>query len=218
MSARQTIEGVSATDHYPSGEHPSDEDLLTTLAEVVDAFETAGIDHLLMGGIGSFAMARPRVTHDIDVFIRPGDLERTVTALQGRGFETSLHDPAWLAKGFKRGVLVDVIFRSSGDVYLDDEMLGRGELRDYKGVSARVISAEDLMVIKALATAERTAHHWYDALAIIARCELDWDYVVRRASEAGPRRVLSLLIYAESCDLAVPATAITTIHDLVHGE
>lgn len=207
----------SATAHYQDGQPPAEEDLLTTLHEVVECLEGNDIDHLLMGGIGSFAMARPRVTHDIDVFIRPGDVEPTLDLLDARGFDTAIHDPAWLAKAFKRGVLVDLVFRSSGEIYLDDEMLRRGERRDYKGVGARVISAEDLLVIKALATAEHTAHHWYDALALIAKCELDWEYLVRRANEAGPRRVLSLLLYAESCDLAVPSTAITAIHDMLHG-
>lgn len=206
-----------ATDHYTDGHVPDEQDLLDTLDDVVRCLEESGTDHLLMGGIGSFAMARPRETHDIDVFLRPGDVERALDVLEQDGFETTVHDPAWLAKAFKRKVLVDLIFRSSGEIYLDDEMLERAELRDYKGASARVISAEDLLVIKALATGETTAHHWYDALALIAKCDLDWDYLVRRANQAGPRRVLSLLIYAESCDLAVPATAIAAIHDTVHG-
>lgn len=213
----QRFDRPCATDHYTDGQKPAEEDLLATLDEVVDCLDESGTDHLLMGGIGSFAMARPRETHDIDAFVRPGDVDKILDLLEARGFETGIHDPAWLAKAWKRGVLVDIIFRSSGDVYLDDEMIRRAEQRDYKGISARVISAEDLLVIKALATSEHTAHHWYDALALIAKCDLDWDYVVKRANEAGPRRVLSLLIYAESCDLAVPADAITTIHDTLHG-
>ena len=32
----------------------------------------------------------------------------------------------WLYKAWKDGVLVDVIFRSSGEVYLDDEMVAAG--------------------------------------------------------------------------------------------
>jgi predicted nucleotidyltransferase len=211
------FEQPCATDHYVDGHVPDEQDLLATLDDVVQCLEGSDTDHLLMGGIGSFAMARPRQTHDIDVFLRPSDVEGALDLLEQEGFETTVHDPAWLAKAFKRKVLVDLIFRSSGEIYLDDEMLERSERRDYKGVSARVIAAEDLLVIKALATGETTAHHWYDALALIARNDLDWDYLVRRASQAGPRRVLSLLIYAESCDLAVPTTAITAIHDTVHG-
>lgn len=213
----QRLDGPLATDHYTDGLVPPEEDLLLTLQEVVSVLEANDIDHVLMGGIGSFALARPRETHDIDVFVRPGDVDPTLDLLEAEGFEVVIHDPAWLAKAWKRGVLTDVIFRSSGEIYLDDEMVARAERRDYKGVSAKVIAAEDLLVIKALATAEQTSHHWYDALAIIGRCDLDWDYVVQRAIQAGPRRVLSLLLYAESCDTAVPATAITAMHETLHG-
>jgi predicted nucleotidyltransferase len=213
----QRFEGPSETDHYTDGVLPTEEDLLATLEEVVEVLEGHGIDHVLMGGIGSFALARPRETHDIDVFLRPGDVDPVLDLLEDQGFEVSIHDPAWLAKAFKRGVLTDLVFRSSGEIYLDDEMVQRAERRDYKGVSGRVIAAEDLVVIKALATSEHTAHHWYDALAIISRCDIDWDYLVRRAIQAGPRRVLSLLVYAESCDIAVPTAAITAVLDTLHG-
>lgn len=208
---------VAPVDHYPDGELPDEDVLLRTLEETVRALEAGGIDHLLIGGIGSFALARPRVTHDIDVFVRPDGVDRALELLAGAGFAVEVHDPTWLAKAHKRGVLVDVIFRSTGDVYLDDEMLERGQTREYKGVNARVISPEDLVVIKALTTSEANFHHWYDALGIISRCEMDWDYLLRRASEAGPRRVLSLLLYAESSDLAVPTKVVSTLHDVLHG-
>ena len=55
-----------------------------------------------------------------------------------------------------------------------------------------------------------------DALAIIARTPLDWTYLVERARQAGPRRVLSLLLYAESNDLAVPAEAVDQLHTIIH--
>jgi predicted nucleotidyltransferase len=210
--------GVAApVDHYPDGAQPDEDVLLRTLEETVSALEAGSVDHLLMGGIGSFALARPRVTHDIDVFVRPDGVEQALELLAGRGFDVEVHDPSWLAKAHKRGVLVDVIFRSSGDIYLDDEMLRRSETREYKGVLARVIPPEDLVVVKALATTEATSHHWYDALAIVSRCEIDWEYLLRRAGEAGPRRVLSLLLYAESSDLAVPTNVISALHDMLHG-
>ena len=211
-------EAAAPTDHYPDGVVPDEDVLLRTLEETVQALESGPVEHVLFGGIGSFALARPRVTHDIDVFVRPDAVEKAMGLLDDAGFEVGVHDPSWLVKAHKRGVLVDVIFRSEGDIYLDDDMLARSEVREYKGVLARVIAPEDLLVIKALATSEPTFHHWYDALAIISRCEIDWDYVLRRAAEAGPRRVLSLLLYAESSDLAVPSTAITELHDMLHGE
>jgi hypothetical protein len=103
-----------------------------------------------------------------------------------------------------------VIFRSSGDIYLDDEMLARGTVRPYGGTTPRIISPEDMVVIKATASSEAVPHHWYDALAILSRADIDWDYFVRRARQA-PRRVLSLLLYAESVDLAVPRAVVEAV-------
>jgi predicted nucleotidyltransferase len=204
-------------DHYPDGNVPTEEDLLATLAEVVDVLRADGVEFLLMGGIGAYAHARPRVTQDIDVFIRPGDVDRVGAALGTAGFEVAEHDPMWLLKAWKRGVLVDVIFRSSGGIYLDDEMLQRQWKGEYKGVVTPLVAPEDLLVIKALTAAEENPQHWYDAMAIISRCELDWEYLLRRAQQTGPRRILSLLLFAESVDLLVPSNAVKALFEAVHG-
>ncbi len=204
------------TDHYPDGDPPSPEDLLATLRDVVETLRQDGVDHLLMGGIGAYSHARPRVTEDIDVFVRPGDVERVRDALEGADFEVAEHDPMWLVKAWKRGVLVDVIFRSTGDIYLDDEMLRRQWKGEYKGVVTPLVAPEDLLVIKALTSSEANPQHWYDALAIISRCDMDWEYLVQRARQAGPRRVLSLLLFAESSDLVVPSNAVQALFDAVH--
>jgi predicted nucleotidyltransferase len=194
--------------HYPEGEEPSAEQFEQALADVATALDGSDIDYVLMGGVGTATMARPRSTDDIDVFVTPDHATKVLEILEAAGFTTRVEDPIWLYKAFKYGVLVDVIFRSIGDIYVDHEMLDRAEMREFKGSRLRMIPPEDLLVIKAVAASEHQAHHWYDALAIIARQELDWDYVIRRARSAGPRRVLSLLLYAESTDLAVPITAL----------
>src|SRR5262249_5832294 len=80
-----------------------------------------------------------------------------------------------------------------------------------------VLGPEDLVVTKALAHGEETSHYWWDALAIIAKCELDWDYLVHRARR-GPRRMLSLLLYAQSTDLAVPDPVILPLSATALGE
>ena len=198
-------------DHYGGGEGPSEDELLDTLADAVQTLDAAGIPYLLMGGIGSFALGRPRSTDDIDLFLRPEDAKEALKALGDAGFETEETFPDWLFKAFKRGALVDLIFRSSGDVFLDDEMRQRSRDVEFKDLKIPVVSPEDLLVIKAVATKENSSHHWYDALAIIARCDLDWEYLLTRARQAGPRRVLSLLLYAESTDLAVPADVVDAL-------
>jgi hypothetical protein len=74
-----------------------------------------------------------------------------------------------------------------------------------------------MVVMKALAHDEETPRHWHDALAIVAGRPLDWTYLVHRARK-GPRRVLSLLLYALSNDLLVPAEPIRRLHALLFDD
>jgi predicted nucleotidyltransferase len=189
------------------GRKATPDDLPTTLSEMVAAVEGAAVDYVLIGGLAVTIHGRPRHSLDIDFFVRPEDAQRALDAAAEAGFETNPINPHWIYKAFKHGVQVDVIFKVRGDIYLDEEMLRRSARHPLKGCDARIVPPEDLLVIKALAHDEDTPRHWHDALSILPRRELDWDYVVRRAAK-GPRRVLSLLHYAGSLGLLVPASAV----------
>jgi predicted nucleotidyltransferase len=181
----------------------SPETVASVLGEAVAAIEAEGISYVLLGGLASAIHGRPRCSGDVDLFVRPEDAPRTLGALDRAGFSTDRTDDNWLYKGFMRGVLVDILFKAKRDIYLDDEMIARSTIREFRGHPVRVIPPEDLIVIKAIVHDEETPRHWHDALAIIATGGLDWDYLVRRASK-GACRVLSLLLYAASVDLIVP--------------
>jgi predicted nucleotidyltransferase len=180
---------------------------LAVFDATISTIEDADIPYVLMGGVASATVGRPRVTRDIDMFVRPEDARHVLDVLARAGFDTEERFPHWLYKAWKDGILVDVIFRSSGDIYLDDEMLDRSTVAKYKGRGFRLIPPEDLLVIKAIVHDEHMPRHWHDALGIVAGDELDWDYLLRRARH-GARRVLSLLLYAQSNDLLVPADVI----------
>ena len=169
----------------------------------VDALDGAAVPYLFMGGIASIVHGRTSWTHDLDVFIRRADEPVAVDALRAAGFRVDPVPSSWLTKLWKDDVFIDVIYSSTGPVDLDDEMLARGEWAEVWARKVPVLGPEDLVVTKALAHGEDTAHYWWDALAIIAKRELDWDYLLERARR-GPRRMLSLLLYAQSVDLAVP--------------
>ena len=187
------------------------------LEATVEAMESSGIRYAFIGGIASGGLGRPRSTRDIDLFVRPEDAESTLRALNKAGFETEKTDPAWLYKGFKEGVLVDVIFKSKGEIYLDQEMLRRMTTAEFHGRRLKLISPEDLLIIKAVAHSELTPGHWHDAIALLFHAQLDWDYLVQRARRA-PRRVLSLLLYAQSVDIAVPNYVISELFESLFGE
>lgn len=211
-------DGATRTDRRLGPAGTQDDVFMAVLADAVGALETADIPYLLMGGVGSATLGRPRWTHDIDFFVRPERARAALDALEEAGFDTEEHDPRWLFKGFKHEVLVDVIFRSSGNIYLDEEMLARGSIGDFGASRARVIAPEDLLIIKAVAADEHVPRHWYDALGIVGGCPLDWDYLVGRARRHGTRRVLSLLLYAMSEDLGVPLRPVQSLVEVVMAE
>jgi predicted nucleotidyltransferase len=186
---------------------------LQVLRETAETLAAARLPHVFMGGLASAALGRPRWTHDIDIFVKAGDNRRTLDVLESAGFITQETNPDWLYKALRDDVLVDVIFRSAGRVVLDDEMVSRARSSEVAGARVPVISAEDLIVIKALVFKERAPRHWYDALALLQRTDLDWDYLLRRALMYDASRVLSLLVYARSEDRAVPAEAIERLFD-----
>jgi predicted nucleotidyltransferase len=197
------------------GQTVPDQVFLSVTDEALRALEDAGVVYGLMGGVASAVHGRPRWTHDLDVFIRQTDADDALEALDDAGFATQRTDDFWIYKGIKRGVLVDLIFRAKGDIFLDDEMIARLVDADFRGVPMRVLPPEDLIIIKAIVHDEATPRHWHDALAMIAGQSLDWEYLARRARH-GARRVLSLLLYALSVDLPVPETAVRTLFDTIY--
>jgi predicted nucleotidyltransferase len=189
-------------------------DFHQALALAVKALDEAGISYVFMGGVASIVLGRTSWTHDIDIFIAGADEPDALEALLAAGFEIVPIDSSWLSKVRYRDVVVDLIRCASGPVFIDDEMLSRAVDGVVWGTAVKVIPPEDLVVTKALAHGEDTAHYWWDALAVIAGVELDWEYLLMRARR-GPRRVLSLLLYAQSMDLMVPDTAVRHLLDAV---
>jgi predicted nucleotidyltransferase len=196
-----------------------DEAFVEAVREVMEALEGRGIVFLFVGGLASGILGRPRSTVDVDLMIRPGDIGKTREALEEAGFTTTQTDLDWLYKAAKEGgVVVDILVESTGGVYLDDEMLSRVVTAEFRGLSLPLAGPEDLIVMKALAHQEPTNRYWYDALGILARTAIDWDYLLWRA-RLGARRVLSLLLYAQSTDILVPDAPIRALfHMIQHPE
>jgi predicted nucleotidyltransferase len=188
---------------------------LDALGSAVGSLERADVPYMVIGGLASAVYGRPRWTHDIDLFVKPDDARRALHALADAGFVTEETNPHWIFKAWRDDAVIDLIFCVKGDIYVDDEMLSRSRVAQIKGRSARVLPPEDLVVIKAIVHDEPSARHWHDALGVIARTELDWEYLLRR-SHYGARRVLSLLVYAQANDLVVPERAIRELFETIY--
>jgi Uncharacterised nucleotidyltransferase len=200
-------------------ERGDEEAFLRVLDEAHDVIDRLGVPYMSIGAIASSVWGRARWTHDIDFFVRPENAGKVLDALGEAGFDTSEAYPHWLYKAFKDDVLVDIIFRSTRDILVDDEMIRRAVLADFRGRTIPVAPPEDVLVMKAIASGEDTPRYWYDALAIIANSpELDWDYLLRRARQHGARRVLSLLLYAQSNDQVVPTWAVEELFEAIRSD
>lgn len=184
------------------------------LSETVEAMEESGIRYVFIGGVASGGLGRPRSTRDIDLFVSPEDAEGTLRALAKRGFKTEKTDPTWLYKGFKEEILVDVIFKSKGEIYLDSEMYNKVITAEFHGKRLKLVAPEDLLIIKAVAHSELTPNHWHDAIALLSHANIDWKYLLKRAKRA-PRRILSLLLYAQSNDIWVPNYVIFELYSWI---
>jgi len=186
------------------------------LRRAIGAIEDAHVPYAVIGGLASAVHGRTRFSEDVDVLVRPVDAERALEALAQAGFATERTFPDWLSKATSEGVLVDVLFAIQDAMYLDEPMLARVRSTTFAGCTMRVAAPEDLLITKASSFNEATPHYWYDALALLTAPELDWDYLAERARLA-PRRLLSLLVFAESCDVFVPPRVVKTLIEAVYG-
>lgn len=192
-----------------------EQELLRILGETTEALEGTGVAYMFIGGLPLAVYGRPTPVADLDVMVKHEDVEKTLRSLEEAGFDTKVTDMNWLHKAAKDGVLVDVITRSEGDLFIDEEMLERAVQTEYKGCQVKLVSPEDLLVMKAIAHEEDTPHYWHDALTLIVGRDLDWGYVARRARH-GAKRILSLLVYAQSTDLYVPDEAIQDLYTAIY--
>ena len=191
--------------------------MLATLDRVLEVMGDVGVPYVFIGGLASASHGRYRHTADIDILVHPGQARRVLEAFDDAGFETEETFPHWLFKARSGDEVVDILFSSQGEIYLDDPMLAHSSMASFEGRKIPLVSPEDLIVMKALAHGEATPRHWFDALGILGRCEIDWEYLITR-SRRGPWRVISLLAYARSSDLPVPDSALRQLMSMVDSE
>lgn len=186
------------------------------LGETVALTEDEGIPYVVAGSLCSNRWGRPSAIGDVDLIVAPQDAQRLLKRLESAGFDTEEDEPQWIYKATKSGVTVDVIFEMQGALYLDDDMIDHSSLEEIEGIKLRIMSAEDFIVSQAISTGEDTSNYWYNALAVLAATDIDWDYLVQRSSR-GARRVLALLVWAQSDDRPIPDGVIRRLIEAIYG-
>jgi hypothetical protein len=126
-----------------------------SLVRVCTALRCSGVRYALTGGSAIYARGGPFSEHDIDVLVRPQDVDDAVRALISVGMRATDAPEDWLRKVYDGTVPVDLIFRPA-ELAVTDKMLATAEEMPVASVLACVAPGTDLLEQKLLALG---AHH-----------------------------------------------------------
>jgi hypothetical protein len=151
------------------------------------ALEAADAEFLLAGALAlASCTGRWRDTKDVDVVVRPRDADAAVAALRRAGFEDyfaqQAYDRSWIFRGWKDGVLFDVIWELPNHrLPIDDTWFERAREVSLRGLPFAVVPPEEVVRMK-LYVMQRERCDWVDVLNVLASTvdEIDWAWLVDR--------------------------------------
>ncbi|MGH7526617.1 MAG: hypothetical protein ACREMX_07915 [Gemmatimonadales bacterium] len=151
--------------------------------EAMEVLSRAGIP-FLVGGAFAFVHQSgiDRSTKDLDIFVRPRDVQRLLEACSAAGYEADLVFSHWLAKIRAPGGFMDVIFSSgNGVAVVDDLWFEHATEQTVLGVTVKIAPAEESIWSKAFVM-ERERYDGADVAHIILAYgdRLDWRRLLDR--------------------------------------
>lgn len=163
------------------------------------ALRAARVPHLVGG---AYALERytgiARHTKDLDLFVRPGEVEAALRALARAGYHTEITFPHWLGKALCGGDFIDVIFGSgNGITPVDDEWFAHAVPSTVFGLRVQLGAPEELLWVKAFIQ-ERERYDGADvAHLLLAQADrLDWPRLLRRFGPHWPVLLSHLVLFA----------------------
>ena len=141
--------------------------LLKALQDIIGLFERLAIEYVVMGGLAARAHGIPRATYDIDFTIAIEDekLPGLYAEAQGLGYSIPDHQlGGWTDRVsgmpivkfylFIEGRKIDIdVFLARSD--FQKEVLKRRQVERVNGITLWMVSAEDLILLKLLASRPR---------------------------------------------------------------
>ena len=160
--------------------------LSTFYSDALGHLQTARVPFLVGG---TFAYSRytgiDRETKDLDLFVDPADIGRTLSVLARHGYRTALPFPHWLGKVWMDTHYIDVVFSSGNGVCrVDDEWFSHAVESDVLGMVLPICPPEELVWSKSFIQ-ERERFDGADVLHLLRSVgrTLDWDRLLRRFGE-----------------------------------
>ena len=151
--------------------------------EAMDVLSRAGVPFLVGGAFAFIHQAGiDRSTKDLDIFVRPGDVNRLLAACAAAGYDADLAFSHWLVKIRTPNGFIDVIFSSgNGVAVVDDVWFEHAAEREVLGVRVKVAPAEESIWSKSFVM-ERERYDGADVAHIILAHgdQLDWHRLMER--------------------------------------
>jgi hypothetical protein len=176
------------------GDEPPFHVIEATLKKAAAALRDADVPFLLGGSLASWARGGPQSRHDLDLMIKPADVERAVAALTEAGLRAEDPPEEWLVKAWDGDVLVDLIFAPKG-LPMTDEVIARGESMAVLSMEMRVMALEDVLTTKLMALDEHSLR--YEGLVQMARAlreQIDWARVRAATGESPFARAFFVML------------------------
>ena len=167
------------------------EPLGNTLADAATWLAAENIAYALIGGLAVSLRGQPRVTADVDMVIAV-DVERAlllVAALEHSNFRPLFADVTDVVQQSfilplrhrRTNVKVDLAIGLSG---FEQQAIARAERLSVAGTMVSVATAEDLLIMKAMAGRPQDDVD-LRGLVVAQGAYLDWDYCLKIAAELG---------------------------------
>jgi hypothetical protein len=132
------------------------ERLIAALAALMRWFDEHELQAAVIGGVGASLRGKPRLTNDIDAVVVDANAEALVRSGAEFGFTPRIADAIEFARNTRvlllrySPAMVDLDL-SLGMLPFEHEVVERATLIDAGDVSVRIASAEDLVIMKAVA-------------------------------------------------------------------
>lgn len=157
---------------------------------VLEAAQRQGMRFALGGGFAFSAYARRwRDTKDMDLYVLPDERQAMIEIVLASGFadyfEREPYDRNWIFRGYREGVIVDVIWQMANQrAKVDDRWLTRGPEITIRGLTVRLLAVEDLIWAK-LYVLQRERCDWPDLLNVIyvQGPQMDWNYLLEQVGD-----------------------------------
>ncbi len=151
-----------------------------TLVRVGTVLRDAEVPFALTGGSAVYARGGPFSEHDVDVLVRPGDVDAAVRALVDAGMRAAEAPEDWLRKVYDGEVLVDLIHRPAELTVTDETLAGADEMQ-VGPMTAPVAPATDVLAQKLLVLGPHHCDYtWVLPAARALREQVDWAQLTDR--------------------------------------